>query len=704
MAKKKISTILGKPPRSSEKSFGKLLDSLAQRIFLPDDLSFETLLNYYIPRTEPMDRRFGYSSNMRFSNIELILKVNGHLEELPRKIGSYEKLLWNKLVHPPRNVLFIVGGIGCGKTWTCQLITKITKTIPEHCPDFSLCNRKRLHITMDFNEIDYRHESDFTVAYQKFVEDLSDRMASNLYTTLKPTDEFEFFDFWNHEINRQHEEGAIAYAFSKIVNEMRDKADPNWEKEPCDDAMDLRKEIFKKIKNNPMLFLDYQCRFWHYVLEKVYGGRRQCVFAILDNIDCASPALQAAVREVVISHQKRFGNTFVVCLRPETLKAKPLGVAANVIDVEPHCGPEPFDVLADRLKRFVENPNPFFKHKELGKDLEKHAHELACEIHKFLTGRRSWIIKEFVESLAGSNIRSALIMATNLLKLRIEEHDFGPYELNRAFISLPYEYYSRTIHSSVENIFHIEGVFKGLLVKGRILQFLRSGEQNTRTISEFVTMLGSFGYEQQLICKACNEMMEPAHQLIISNRKVEYSLLDFLNSDNDNLMLTSAGIGYADKLMHSLDYISMVMPDCIVESSSFPIQSGYGLLHRFRAVIAFLNILRKTDRKETSGLRMLYGRNLYIENFGETMLTWEIIRNVCVSISYILNSLETRPLSEYLKRPELRDQMLEVYRDIENILNAAARDNKDILGETVGEDLVLKPVSEELREEIGIKL
>ena len=707
MTKKEIWAILGESALDSRMSKEKLLDSLAQRIFFPE-MSSEVLCNYYVSRTEPLDDRFGYPSNMRSAST-LDANIKGMLE---KKMGLYERLLWNKLVHPPQNVLLIVGGVGCGKTMSTQFVAGLTKETPEHCKDLEKCKDrpprckgKRLHIMMDFNEIDYRYESNFDRAYRKFITDLSGRMSANLYGTLEPTERFEFIDFWNYEIQRQNKEGSLQYAFSEIVNEMQCRGGFGWQEIIDDAAIDVRKEVFKKIKKDAILFLDYECRFWRYVLEEVYEGKRQCVFVILDNIDSASPALQAAVREVVISHRKRFGNTFVVCLRPETLLAKPGGVAANVIDIEPHCGPEPFDVIVDRLMRFVDDPTPFFRSGELNRDLETHAQELAKEIYKHLTDKKNKrIIKEFIESLAGANIRNALIMATKLIKMKIEERDFAPHELNRALISLPYERYTRSSHSTVENIFHVEGTPEGwLLAKGRILQFMRRDSRYTRMISELLTMGQSFGYDPELICKACNEMMEPAHQLVISNTKIEYSLRDFLTSENDKLMLTYAGIGYTDKLIYDLDYIQMVMLDCVVENSSFPILSGYGLLQRFRAVIAFLNELNKTDRKEMLELKMTCGKDLYISIFGETMLTCEIIRKVCNSIWHVLLYLERNQL-EYLKNVELRNHLIEVYKDIANIVNIATQKNEEILGVTIGSYFIPKPVSSILRDELGSDL
>ncbi len=698
MTKKPIWAIQKESPQDSKLSDEKLLDSLTQRIFLPR-MDFETLLDYYVLRAKPLEVRFGQPSHMgSYSEVDIGIKGPG-----TNKIGLYEKLLWNKLVYPPQNVLILVGGIGCGKTMSIQLICGITKDTPQHCPQQPKCKGKRLHILMDFNEVDYDKESDFDKACHEFMRDLSDRMSSNLYETLKPTERFEFIDFWNYEINRQHAEGGIEYAFSKIINEMQHMMGPNWEKSVDDDAIFIRREVFKEIEKDTALFLDYQCRFWRYILESVYEGKRQCVFAILDNIDCASPALQSAVRKVVISYQKRFNNTFVVCLRPETLLAKPVGVAANVVDIEPHCGPDPFDVVVDRLKKFIDNPKLFFRPKELHEELEKQIYELAKEIYRYLTDERNGkIIKDFIESLAGTNIRNALILATNLLKLRIEEHDFGPHELNRALISPPYRRYNRSVDNPVENIFHVEGSPDGrLLIKGRFLQFMRLGEQNTRTISDIVTMLENFGYKGDLICKACNEMMEPAHQLIISNSKVQYSLADFLSSENDEITLTYAGIGYAEKLIYDLDYISMVMPSCVVESSSFPVLPGHGLLRRFRTVIAFLNELNKVDYKETFDLKSLHSKEIYISNFGETMLMWEIIRNVCQSIWHVLYYLEGLPSSQYLSNIDFSTQMVEVYKDIANIMNVAAQNNKDVLGGTVEYGLP-RPTSKKLRDMIGM--
>lgn len=706
MTKRKIWAILGDSPRDSKMSEEKLFDILAQRVFLPR-MDYETLSEYYIQRNEPVGQRFGYPSETSSS-----VTIFAPHKSLPRnKMGPYERLLYNKLVNPPQNVLFIVGGVGCGKTMTSHLLSGILKNSPQHCSDKERlrekpidCQEKRLHVLIDFDELDYIQISNFEEAYLRFVTDLSDLMSSNLYGTLEIDDTFEFIDFWNSEINRQQAEGSLNFAFSRIQNEMQFRVGSGWRNLVGSIAIKHRKEIFELIRSDPRLFLDYQCRFWRYVLDRVYKKKRQCVFVILDNIDRASPALQAAIREIVISHQKRFNNTFVVCLRPETLASKPRGAATNVIDVEPHCGPQPFDVVVDRLKRFLDTPSLFFEPNELSKEQEEHAIELSKKVFEYLCDKkRGKILREFMESLVGANIRNALIMATNLLKLKMEDYELGPYELKRALISPPYRRYSRFSDSTVENIFHVEGSPEGrLLVKVRILHFIGLHARGTRTISDLNTMFMSFNYSPELLRRACNEMMQPAHQLVISNNKNEYSIDDFLSSESDQISLTDAGLGYTKKIMYDLDYISMVMLDSVLEDSNFPILSGHGLLRRFRAVIAFLSELNRVDQDELSGLKIVFGEELYVSNFGKRMLTCEIIKRVSISIWRVLIFLE-RKRPDYLKNIELRIQMIETYRDIQNLMIMAAEGYKKIFGTSISY-WIPRPVSQDLRDDIDVFL
>jgi hypothetical protein len=60
------------------------------------------------------------------------------------------------------------------------------------------------------------------------------------------------------------------------------------------------------------------------------------------------------------------------------------------------------------------------------------------------------------------------------------------------------------------------------------------------------------------------------------------------------------------------------------------------------------------------------------------MLTWEIIKDVCTSISYFLDSVKTDQ-PKYLKNVELSNQMEKVYKDIANIMNVAAQMNREAL-------------------------
>ncbi len=220
-----------------------------------------------------------------------------------------------------------------------------------------------------------------------------------------------------------------------------------------------------------------------------------------------------------------------------------------------------------------------------------------------------------------------------------------------------------------------------------VLELLRQDEQkNTKAISDLTDILLKFGYELDHICKACNEMMQPAHQLVYSNAKTEYFTKDFQTADNDLIKLTKAGKGYVDKLLYDMDYIEMVMLDCMVETSDFPSNILYDqLLQRLKAVLIFLKILHTTDYYEMLHFKSTdMSLSRYYSNFGKSMLTWDIINNVCKQIKRILNSLESEtPKSSYLTKDELRFELVDRYVEMENILNIAAQNSKSIFGEKV---------------------
>ncbi len=351
MTKKKISNILDLQPGSHEE---ELLDNLATRIFLPN-FNYNEIKTYYVKRTNFLDIN-------KIEN-QPISKTADNFQNLPEVMGLYEKKIWNLIAYPTQDIIFLIGGIGSGKTTTISLITQTLDSSPTHCGNAEKCQGGRLHILMDFNNIDYMHESSFEIARSEFVKDLSERMSANL-DKLEIEDSVEYVDFWADEIKRQQRIG-IGYAFAKIVNIMKYKAGPKWKTAINHSDIDRRKEVKKdEIEKEPTLRLDYLCRFWNYILLNIYKKNRMCISVIIDNFDSASPALQAAVRYVITSYAERFGNTFLICLRPETELSKPTGVGSKLIHKEFHCGPSPFDVINDRLRKFIESPEEYFRLEE----------------------------------------------------------------------------------------------------------------------------------------------------------------------------------------------------------------------------------------------------------------------------------------------------------------------------------------------------
>ena len=516
MGIRKISSLLNIPEeiKGDEK---ELLDNLGIHIFLPE-LDFSKISEYYVT-----GKTLGIKERL-ISKLPSNSKTpkDDFFNRLPENAGVCEYTIINKLMSPPQNIICLLGGVGCGKTMTVNFIKQVLENVPKHCKN-PACKGERLHIIIDFDqEPPFKDTSNSEYARSKFAEYLAGAMKSNIHKTIRYDEEIEFVDFWDHEIKKQRKELGLHLAFSEIENRMFQKYGSNWEEKTNVEGIRVRKEILEEIEKNPFLFLDYQCRLWHFALEKFYNRNRLCILVIIDNIDRASPTVQGVVRDTLISHRRRFGNTFLVCLRPDTLMAEPVGDAGQVLDRQDHCGPEPYDVVIDRLERFIENPEDFLKSQELPENIEDHARKLGKTIYNHLTEDRTKTMKRFIENVAGNNIRTALLLATRIFTFeRSEEYEFTSHPLIRAMISPPYRFYQSHPKSAVENVFRVRRVTeaKGLLVKPRILRYLIGSDEKEKLISELITILGLFDYDRDLIRKACNDLMEPAHQLIISDTK-----------------------------------------------------------------------------------------------------------------------------------------------------------------------------------------
>ena len=80
-------------------------------------------------------------------------------------------------------------------------------------------------------------------------------------------------------------------------------------------------------------------------------------------------------------------------------------------------------------------------------------------------------------------------------------------------------------------------------------------------------------------------------------------------------------------------------------------------------------------------------------------MSWEIIQQVCYSLNRLLAFLQ-KEKTYYLVQHDSRMQLLETYKDMENLLNIAADNNYKILDE-IPEYEIPSPTDEGLKEEYG---
>jgi hypothetical protein len=253
----------------------------------------------------------------------------------------------------------------------------------------------------------------------------------------------------------------------------------------------------------------------------------------------------------------------------------------------------------------------------------------------------------------------------------MEEENTGIHDLIRLCIRGGEAQLNWKSNAGLEHLFRVSTrETGGLLVKTRILQYLRFAEQGIRKLQEIITVLSGFGYEENLIYEAINDLMKIQHQLVRSNGFDNYEEGALKKHGGHNVKITEIGKGYSDHLISNLDYVQEVMLDTFVDGDHFPKSISYGyLIDKFKLVHRFLDELHRVDMEEAGRFVDQWTSEAYRKSFGTTLISLEIVQGIHPAVVRILGS-SGRGQYEY---EELRDQFDSLALKVE-------ADNKQLLG------------------------
>jgi hypothetical protein len=601
----------------------------------------------------------------------------GDMPEGTKELGEYEVLLTDKLLHPQRPVVVIVGPMGSGKTTVKNYVGLHLVKNRQHC---GKCQppRQRLIAQIDFNEHTGLNDLTGKELANELFEILCDELLARINHDSPVPELDEFSKFWNYELERLNNHESSSSSFRKIQSLITGDIS---KAELTQNEINRRKLAMTAVKKDKDLHLDYLLRLWNFVNKIYYCGNRGCAFIILDNLDILNPFVQRKLVEIVHTHTQREGPTFLLLIRPETFDR--LGMGTGIIDKEFHRGSKPSDIILVRLQEFCDNPDQYFEPDGgLTREQFETIKNFVRGVNQTIRNDHNLSFTKFINDASGISIRSAFLIAQNIFSASIAEMNdeaLHARDLIRICIRGDEPQLHWQPNSGIEHLFRVSTHETGeLLVKPRILCYLGRTDQGRRRINEITNAMTSFGYEENIVLDAMNDMMQIWNQLIRSNGFDHYEDEALKKYSGDRVLLTDIGKGYINHLIHNIDYLQEVMLDTYVDGDHFPKSISYGyLIDKFRLIRIFLDEIRRTDVAEMQRFLEKLPEDAYFDAFGHHIISLDIIQAIYLPATRILHSAG----HDSYEYEELIDQFKSLTLRVES-------DNKKLLGGEWAESVV----------------
>jgi hypothetical protein len=595
--------------------------------------------------------------------------------------GPNEKYLINKIFYSSCNLVYVVGGIGVGKTTFSRYLMKpILHRVrhqdsrdPSKCPGpiyFDFLHERTISIEgKSFEDV----QQEF---FGLFCNHIEAKIIAKEYFA-DPSQEVEMV--WNAGI-AAHSKGdennpALSYIVKRVFEEHAKTL-------PLDE--DVRREILSRregiraeLMSNANLRGHYLAYLLNYIHDKYYQNHKQCLLIIVDNIDRELALVQRAVGLVLKPFAKNSKVRIVVNVRQTTYHQGQGDNLSETVDWVGYCGPRPLTVITMRLNQFLQSPQDYERFYN-PMDLPVLAKGIAEIKDAFLNTDR---FIQFFEALSGNSIRKALLLAQSLILNSI----YDPYEVGkkgiaganlrltdvlRALMVGVGEVYTYGHSDIIENVFEVqEQKGESPLTKLRILRTL-SISDNGLKVNKLINNLAGFKYSVDLIRDAFNDMLNLHKRLIWSDSVDNFeSVQDLMTLGSSRLFISTAGRGYASILCRQVMYIQEVMLDTAVSSdqiSHFGRDYDYGKMEaRFTMVSRFCSFLAMQDMKEVQHFVSDFGAKAYKREFGEgSLLSREILEALMHDIGRILNyGIDHTHGDARGARIEFKDDLMTYFKD-----------------------------------------
>ena len=597
----------------------------------------------FVQSCKPPEKRYGVQVDEKFLHHK-----NDLLDAFSSEYGPNEQYLINKIIYSPYNLLYIVGGIGVGKTSFCHFfITRVLRLI-RHADSENLakCPAPIYLDLLDWGEALFT-ENDFNKAQETFSEALCSRVEHELEDKNYLQLEEEVGTVWEEIINAEastyHKNAAVSFIRARLRD---DEADSTSLKRNYASAIDKRKAIRKDLKSDKNLRRFYLATLLSYIRERFYTNHPYCLLIVIDNIDREPMMVQQAVKMVIKPFARLSKTRIVVTARQTTFHQTFDDGVSELYDIVAYCGPSPADVIQGRINEFLSQFNDYGK---FYPPTELPTLATGIKTLRDANFSRDWFTSFFL-AFTGRSVRKALIIAQHL----IDNSVYDPYEIGksgveksgpskndiiRAMIIGNQETYTWTPNGIIDNLFQVkEQPAAGYLIKLRILKAVLMNDDRGMKLNALVSLLTGFGYNLDLILDALNEMLLKPKRLLWSDAVREFTSQDDITRlSNSKLFIASAGHGYAKVLYKSVQYIQEVMFDTNVPIEIFGRGYDYRKLEdRLTLVSRFCGLLLEADMREMKLFINSLGADAYIRHFGSAIL---LAKEILLSVQYDVQGL-----------------------------------------------------------------
>jgi hypothetical protein len=573
------------------------------------------------------------------------------------KYGPNEQYLINKILYSPSYLLYIIGGIGVGKTRFAHFI--MSEILPqiisknEKAQKFGPC-------TIYYNFLDEgnalpQHE-DSDAIRTSFIDSFCDRVEAELYSHEFFDLDFEVGTIWDELFEEYKDQYNKYLSLSFIISQLRlNEAEHKHLVSDYAGTIQKRKVVRQKIRGDQARRLSYLALLLQYARKHYFDSDPAGLLLIVDNVDREPSLVQQVVKLVVKPFARISGGRTIINARQSTYYQQLLDDgASDPIDVVPYCGPTPIEIIKTRIDDFIRYHDEYASFYN-----PKHLPQLVEGI-KYIKDNHinNETFQNLFSSLCGRSIRRGLLLAQSIIHNSVydpitiinpktgilDSLSVRVGDVLRAVLVGTDDIFRTNPSNMIDNIFEVASYpGEGYLLKLRILQLIRCADSHGITITRLIDTISAFGYTISMICDAINELKSENKRLVWSDalRLNFRDEVDLVSHGPTRLYISTTGQGYVDNLASNIAYIQEVMLDTKVEADIFGSGWKYDVLEdRFELILKFLTSLSKIDQDEVLYFVSTTGNEEYSSSFCSTeLITKKMFISVKERVERILSSV-----------------------------------------------------------------